>query len=214
MDAEQFRKFQEFQQFQEFQRYREETGQLPPAPKPPLWKRALRSKLVRKLVVLLILLIAAYWAYQHYFGKNDSDNAIEAGGGGRTKTNFVFSDNPMAMVRQLYDNVAQNIVVDACNRFTDDARQKFTADLGAPSCELAVTTLNSKLTNKHKYSLPRPGSNFTIPPGAKTIEISSCDLRVEGGPRIGVFVLSEIELGQWIITGHRNEPDPCPAGAR
>src|SRR5207302_7504697 len=72
LDADQQRQFEEFRKFQEFQRYREETGQLPPAPKKPLWQRLLRSKLLRALVILLLIILGLAWAYQHYFGRKDS----------------------------------------------------------------------------------------------------------------------------------------------
>ncbi|WP_406640501.1 hypothetical protein [Amycolatopsis sp. WGS_07] len=41
--------------------------------------------------------------------------------------------------------------------------------------------------------------------------IDSCTFKVSGGPALGVFQVTKVDKGQWLITGHTTGPDKCPA---
>ena len=205
IDPEAVRQFQQFQQFQELMRQQGDTPLLPPSRK-PLWRRAIGSKSVRRLVLLLIVVLGLYWAYQHYFGTNDDLPASETGGH-TFKDRTLLQTRPNQSVRMVYQRVAENVPDVACGQFTDEASRQFAADVNAPDCPAAVAALHTQVTGrKNDYAEPTFPSEVRNPPrDASVVEISSCRLEVTGGPRLGWFKVEKVERDQWIITQHRQE---------
>jgi hypothetical protein len=212
-DPEQYRQFEQFQQFQQFLKFQETQGGLPPAaapPKEPLWKRILRSWLVRKVLSLVLLAVLLLWAYDYFFGKpaDDGLGAQGAAGPGQLIDPGRTADNPRALIDGLYRNTSSgmrpNFARNACLLLTPEARVIFARDLDAPDCEAAVRNLDGKVGVLRVMPSIDPASKGPI-------EISSCeDLRLAPGTRgLGKLTLSRLGDG-WIISGHAPEPDPCP----
>jgi hypothetical protein len=244
IDPEQLRQFQEFQRFQEYQRFQAAQtgapGQPPgppalppghdappalppgqtiyvkPAPK-PVWQIILSSKLVRWLVMLLILLLLANYAYNRWFGGGDDpgDRAVDSGG---NKGNVIAPTNAYGLqgtVGIFYKHVSQGSAPQACNLFADDgrARNKFTAAFNAPDCEAAIRSLKAKVLNVGDYEQVYFPDTMLKEPLTPTTEISSCkDLVVKGGPRLGSFVLTKQVNNTWIISDYTAEPADCVTG--
>lgn len=231
LDAEQLRQFQQFQQFQDFLRYNEAQqqsgGTLVPAapqeprrPKLPRWLRRLGGKILGWVIVLVLLLLAMNWAYDHYFGTDsDEDKPAAETGGGTYKTNDILSDLPHEAVRQVYDAIAQEDprtglppVPQACGRFSAPTQQQFAENLGYADCQQAVLALHENVVDVNDYA-ESMSSSVSRPVTGETIRIDSCDFEITGGPALGVFTVTQVELGQWLITGHEQGPRRCPAPA-
>ncbi|GAA3002848.1 hypothetical protein [Actinokineospora diospyrosa] len=219
-DDEQWRQFQEFQRFQDFQRGQAD-GTLPPPPRAkrrPLWLRVLLAKWFRRLVYLLLVLLALTWAYQHFFGGPDEDLPASQTGGGKTTRTVLFATTPKEAVRAFYDNIAQNIPDDACTRFeTQQVEDQFARHFNAPDCRTAVQRLNAEVGTANEYAEPRfPLAMDFTPRTDGTIVVSSCEMEVYDGPRLGRFTVKVIPGSrgdQWTISRHDDEPNPCPAKA-
>jgi hypothetical protein len=204
------RQFQQFQQFQELMR--QQGGALvpllPPARK-PLWRRILGSRLVRRLVLLLIVVLGLYFAYDYYFGSDNDNRPASETGGGLYHTNHILKDDPYDAVRQVYQRVADNTPAFACGVFTDEAAQQFAEHFNAADCPAAVAKLNAEVDtapgSKNAYAEPDFQGKLGQKPNESPITISSCELGVSAGPRLGVFTVSRVEKEQWIITGHQRE---------
>jgi len=206
LDPEAVRQFQQFQQFQELMRQQGDTALLPPPPPKPLWRKALASKALRRLAVLLIVVLGLYFAYQHYFGTPDDLPASETGGHTFTDRTML-QTRPNQSVRMVYQRVAENVPDVACGQFTDEAARQFAADAGAADCPAAVAALHAQVTGrKNDYAEPTFPEEWRNPPSNATVlEISSCKLEVTGGPRLGWFRVEKTVRDQWIITQHRQE---------
>jgi hypothetical protein len=194
------------------------ASQEPRGPKVPRWLRRLGGKVLSWLIFLLLLLLALNWAYDHYFGTDsDEDKPAAATGGGTYRTNDILSDLPYEAVRQVYDAIAQEDprtglppVPQACGRFSAATQQTFAENLGYADCEQAVLALHEDVVDVNDYAESMP-SSVSEPVTGKTIRIESCDFEITGGPALGVFTVSQVELGQWLITGHEQGPRRCPA---
>ncbi|WP_116051584.1 hypothetical protein [Amycolatopsis palatopharyngis] len=189
----------------------------PRRPKLPRWLRRLGVKVLGWVIVLIILALAVNWAYDHLFGTGDEDLPASMTGGGTYKTNDLLSDLPYEAVRQVYDAIAQEDprtgeppVPAACGRFAEAVRQTFAANLGYADCRQAVLALHTEVTDINDYAESIP-STVSEPVTGETVRIDSCDFEVAGGPALGVFTVSQVELGQWLITGHEQGPRKCPA---
>lgn len=143
--------------------------------------------------------------------KSSEDLAREGGGG--YHTNHILPTDPYAAFTAVYNGIAQNQPDNVCRRMREDAQSAFAADENAPTCTAAAAALTRQVTNNNDYveSTERP-LGAKIP--STTITIDSCDFEIAGGPALGVFTLSKVELGQWLITGHSPGPARCPARAR
>jgi hypothetical protein len=232
---DQVRQFQEFQRFQNLMREQAEKGFPPgnpppgllqpwgpPPPRPSLAKRLLKSavsKIVTGLVVLGILVLAGYFAIDYFFGENLDDHpTAKDTGGGKTTDNLILDTNPYETVRKIYHHIANGengVPEQVCLRFQDRG-VKFAADMGYTDCTDAVRGLAAQVTNADAYAESMPSYTTTKVPGEK-IRISSCEDNVrggiQGGPPLGAFTVEKIQGskgGQWIITGHENEPS-CTA---
>ncbi|SEB29949.1 hypothetical protein SAMN04489727_0240 [Amycolatopsis tolypomycina] len=177
----------------------------------PRWLAWLGKKVIAWVLAFIFVVVAGTWLYNHFFpndsGKTSAQIAQE--GGGTYHTNHILSTSPYEAVRSVYDAVAQNLVPQGCGRMREDVQQKFAQDLGYADCQVAVHELNRQVKSKNDYaesmpsyvSEPIPGDSFTI---------SSCRFGIRGGPALGAFTVQKVEKSQWLITGHTNEPTPCP----
>jgi hypothetical protein len=183
----------------------------PPRPKAPRWLKRLAGKVLGWAIALLLIGLALNWTYHHFFPSSADDNRPAAEtGGGKYHTNHVFSTSPYEAVRMVYQKIGQGQVQDACGRFDEPIQQRFAADLGYGDCQLAVLGLQAKVTRTNDYAESIPSSISEPIPG-DTFTISSCSFGIHGGPPLGAFTVTMKDQGQWLITGHTNEPDPCPA---
>ncbi|MFI5584036.1 hypothetical protein ACIA5G_03315 [Amycolatopsis sp. NPDC051758] len=189
---------------------------------PPRWVKWLGKKVIAWVLAIVILGLAGTWLYNHFFpndaGKTSAQLAQE--GGGKYHTNHVFSTNPYEAVRFVYHNVAQGRVDDACGRFQNegqrdvqtqfaqDIAQTFRQNVAQTDCKKAIEFLTTQVTNKNDYAESLPSSISEPLPG-DTVTIDSCNYAVSGGPALGVFTVSKVEKGQWLITGHAIGPAKC-----
>ncbi|WP_141134706.1 hypothetical protein [Haloechinothrix alba] len=232
LDPEQLRQFQQFQQFQRFQELQRQRGaeapqhstDVPPPPvpygyypyppRPPLWRRLL-NRFVRRLIYVAValvgLIIAFNVAFDYVFGSSDDDDRpAEETGGGTYETNPILPTSPREAVRMVYQNIAQGRADLACGRFGDDVQPRFARNMGAADCQAAVESLHQAVTSRNNYAEPTFPRDVDPAPEADTVRISSCEMRVRDGPELGMFTVSRVEQGQWLITDHDPEPDPCP----
>lgn len=225
IDPEAVRQFQQFQQFQELMRQQGGAPLVLPPARKPLWRKALGSGAVRWPVkvlavvgiVLLVLGLVAYFAYQHFFGSEDKNLPASMVGGKSYENRTILAESPHEAVRKVYHRVADNSPDFACGQFTTAAAQQFKNDFDfqAGSCEDAVRELNARIDKSQKgykntwadyqgLPLDLDGVNLKSPPDSVTsVEISSCEVTVS--PKLGWFKVQKVERGQWIITEHRRE---------
>ncbi|HVW44136.1 MAG TPA: hypothetical protein VHC18_22570 [Amycolatopsis sp.] len=190
----------------------------PPPPRPkitvPRWVKRLGGKILSALIILIVLVIAGKLAYNHFFPSNNDDNRPAAEtGGGTYHTNKILSTQPYEAVRTVYDAIGQkdpnpeNMVAKACGRFREDIQQKFAQDMGYPDCRQAVLALHPQVTNVNDYLESIFPKQYD--PDAPSITVDSCDFTISGGPALGVFTVTKVEKGQWLITGHEPGPKTC-----
>ncbi|MEU0530393.1 hypothetical protein [Amycolatopsis tolypomycina] len=188
----------------------------------PKWVTWLGKKVLAWVLAFILLAVAGTWLYNHFFpndsGKTSAQLAQE--GGGKYHTNHVFSTNPYEAVRMVYHNIAQGRVDDACGRFQNegqrdvqtqfaqDIAQTFRQNAAQADCKKAVEFLATQVTNKNDYAESLPSSVSEPLPG-DTVTIDSCTFPITGGPALGVFTVSKVEKGQWLITGHAIGPARC-----
>lgn len=235
---EQFQQFQRFQQFQEFQRSQAQQGtdlvpgqQYQPVPAPtqtlvpqpqpqrrrvPGWLQWIGKKVLGWLILLILMAGALTWAYNHFFQSEDPQTPEEQAqmGGGRLEDNTILpTSSPYETVRRLYSDIALDVPKDACTRFDADnrTRETFARHLGYGTCIEAAEALTGQVetgkTNAYAESIyPQPYDRM-----AEQITIDSCDFAIEGGPALGTFTVSRVANNQWLITGHKDGPEKCPA---
>jgi hypothetical protein len=237
LDARQLRQFQQFQQFQDFLRYQEaqQSGQLVPtqqgtppvppappsggqlqvaAPPPPPTPRIRMPRFVKRalgtvlsaLLFLAVLGIAGKLLYNHFFPSQDNNRPASENGGGTYHTNKILSTEPYEAVRKVYQQIAQGRPDLACEYFDDPTRQKFAIDLGGTDCAQAAGKV--RVTNVNGYAESLPSYLSTQPQDTK-ITVNSCDFPISGGPALGVFTVTKVANGQWLITGHEWGPTTC-----
>lgn len=238
LDEEQLRQFQQFQQFQDYLKFTEaqkqgivpsqpaqpvpqQYGQPPvppppgeltraPRPRAPRWLRRLGGKVIAWLIAILLIAIAGTIVYRQIFPSDEGKTSgqIAAEGGGKYRTNHVFSTSPYEAVRFVFHNVAQGRVDDACGRFQENIQTTFALDVGYQDCRLAVEGLHAQVTRKNDYAESLP-SYTSEPVTGTTLTIDSCKYPIKGGPALGTFTVSQVEKGQWLITGHAPGPKTC-----
>lgn len=151
------------------------------------------------------------WGYNHYFGGSDDENLPAAvTGGQKYHATEILSTQPHEAVRTVYDAIAQNLPEQGCGRFAEPTQQRFAEDMGYPDCRQAIIGLNAQVKGVNDYAEPIFPPDAMAPPLESTTTISSCEMQVMGGPRLGEFSLARTDKGQWLITGHSREPQPCP----
>jgi len=184
----------------------------------PKWVTWLGKKVIAWALAIVILGLAATWLYNHFFpndsGKSSAQLAQE--GGGKYHTNHVFSKNPYEAVRFVYQDIAQGSVDDACGRFAYDAakgvdiQSKFAQDLGQNDCRQAVLAVHSQVQPKDRNDYAESVPSYVSDPlPGDVVTNDSCSFSITGGPALGVFTVSKVELGQWLITGHAPGPAKC-----
>ncbi|MFD2422243.1 hypothetical protein [Amycolatopsis pigmentata] len=236
----QFQQFQQFQDYLRFTEAQRQNGGLvpsqgaPPVPPPtgpplapppglpsprrkitaPRWAKRLAGKLLSALLLLIVLAIAGKLVYNYFFPSQDDNRPASETGGGTYHANKILSTQPYEAVRTVYDAIAQrdpnpeDMVARACGRFREDVQQKFAADTGYPDCRQSVLSLHTQVSDVNGYaeSIPSYVSGQT----GDTVTIDSCSFPISGGPALGVFVVSKVDKGQWLITGHERGPTTCP----
>jgi hypothetical protein len=197
---------------------RQQLARIEKVTNPPTWQKILRNKWLHRAIWLVIIVALASWGVpkliQHYFGGNDqaaagSGAALHPGeiqGSGRLET------NPKDAVAAVYHIIAESPPDTACLEFSVPARAQFATDLHAPTCLQAVRTIHAGLNaaGVDAYSFVEVPDAALVQQGA-TATISSCAMGVDAGPRLGLFTLTQDGQQEWRITGHSNEPNPCPA---
>ncbi|WP_197320615.1 hypothetical protein [Saccharomonospora sp. NB11] len=200
----------------------------PPSPQPPpatsrvpRWLQWLGKKVIGWLVFFLLLALFANWAFNQLFGSDNGGTDTEAAarmGGGTYHTRELLAKQPHEAVRRVYDSIAQEdprtnrpLIAEACGHFDNEngIQQRFAENTGHTDCRAAVLALHEQVTHVNDYAesiFPR-----WYDPDATTVRIDSCDFAVKGGPALGVFEVSQVEMGQWLITGHQPGPTTCPA---
>jgi hypothetical protein len=188
----------------------------------PRWLKRLGGKVLGWVIVLLLIAIAATWAYRHFFpsdaGKSSAQIAAE--GGGTYHTNQILTTaSPYESVRRVYDGIAQHgpgqrsMVDHVCGLFDQAGQQQFAADLGYPTCAAAVPGIHDKM-DKSPGSVDAYAESIDKhsgwPPG-DTVQVNSCAFTITGGPALGDFAVKQVEKGQWLIVGHSRGPSTCTA---
>ncbi|WP_016698056.1 hypothetical protein [Actinoalloteichus spitiensis] len=112
---------------------------------------------------------------------------------------------PEATVRELYGLVAENRSREACQLLVGRANDAFRANHRAMYCHLAVEELAGQVTDPDAYSDPGFPSEHRDPPAGGETSISSCQLEVVGGPRLGTLDLAEQPDGRWLVVDHHAE---------
>ncbi len=231
-DDEEYRQYQEFLEFQKFREWQRnqggdaarssftgETKRPREAQARPVWKRLLRLlryKTVRRLLYLLVALLFAWWLL-HYLLGDIMDNGASTGPGGGVpgKQDFstapIPSADPATAVGGVYNYVAYNSAGDACALFNEAGRQAFANSYGAPSCEAAVQKIHADVADPVQYPNIKIGRDAETTAGTNS-SVSSCELDVHGGPRLGRFHLTQNAKGGWLISGHEHEPPDCLTG--
>jgi hypothetical protein len=222
----QFEQFRQFQQFQDFQRYAQtEEGQraiggggavgfpYPQPPQRPAWQRFLRSKVFRKLIYALVIVLVLVWGYNHYFGVTDDNDPQGAAGPGSVQEPGRLSPSPQQAVIALYKLLAQGGAEEACTLvFDQQGGLAFAQDFGQPTCQAAITALAAQVTDdamgRNAYAAPKVTDDAMTLSGTSAI-VSSCKLNVKGGPALGKLLLTE-NGGGWVISGHESETCPSP----
>ena len=234
---QQFQQFQDYLRFTEAQRQNGQLvpGQSgPPAPPPggpvqvtappqlpaprpriraPRWAKRLAGKLLSAFLFLLVLLIAGKLAYDYFFPSQDDNRPASETGGGTYHTNKILSTQPYEAVRTVYDAIAQkdpnpeDMATRACGRFREDIQQKFATDMGFADCRQAVFALHAQVTDINAYAESIP--SYVSDQGGDTVRVDSCSFSISGGPALGVFVVTKVEKGQWLVTGHEPGPATC-----
>ncbi|SFW46781.1 hypothetical protein [Amycolatopsis australiensis] len=187
----------------------------------PKWLSWLGKKVIAWVLAIVILGVAATWLYNHFFpndsGKSSAQLAQE--GGGTYHTNHVFSKSPYEAVRMVYQDIAQGSVEDACGRFAYDAgkygdiQTKFAQDLGQNDCRQAVQAIHAQVQPKDRNDYAESVPSYVSEPlPGDVVTIDSCSFPITGGPALGVFTVTKVEMGQWLITRHAPGPAKC-AGA-
>ncbi|WET80242.1 hypothetical protein P3102_03040 [Amycolatopsis sp. QT-25] len=185
-------------------------------PRAPRWLRRLGGKLLAWVIVILLICIGATIAYRQIFPSDTGEDTATfvQGGGGKHHTNQVLSTNPWEAVRAIYDTIGKPYppgtrVEKVCLSMSEQAQAQFARDLGYPDCATAVPALNAKVTDITPYIYAVRPMSSVVP--RQNLTIHSCWYNIRGGPLLGSFTLQEVEMGQWLITGHANSPEPCPA---
>jgi hypothetical protein len=186
---------------------------LPPGKpsRPPIWLIILRTKLVRRLITLGLVFLALYIAYQHFFGTDTSNpDALHPGA---IQGSHRLAPDPQDAAAAVYHVIAETPPDTACLEFSNAGAIQFAHDLGTTTCKQAVNKIHGQLdgTALNAYSEVGVPESAQKNLSATTAEISSCGMELSAGPRLGVFIVTEDQFNEWQITGHRTEPDPCPA---
>lgn len=172
---------------------------------PPLWKKVLRSHWLHRLIVLIIVIVLASWAYNHFFGSsgNEGQPVVPKAPPGQQGGLNAAPGRPDRTVQNLYASIATK--GDAtCNLFTKSGKRDFARDFHARDCAGAVDKLRKRVTDSNSYAILR-FQDAVVATTATTATISSCRADVSGGPSLGAFTLTKQPTGGWYVSAHRRE---------
>jgi hypothetical protein len=194
---------------------RQQLSRIERVTNPPTWQKILRNKWLHRLVWLVVIIVLALYGVpklvHHYFGGNTEPGGAAALHPGEIQGSGRLATNPKDGVAAVYHIVAETPPDQACLEFSVAARAAFAQDLGAPTCLQAVRDVHAKLDTSgiNAYSFVQIPDSALVQSGTSA-EVSSCAMVLDSGPRLGLFTLTEDSSDEWLITGHSNEPDPCP----
>jgi hypothetical protein len=236
-----FQEFQRFQDYQRFTQG--QPGNLPaPAPhhhelathladmrqqlariekvtNPPTWQKVLRNKWLHRLAWLIVLIVLATWGVptliHHYFGSSQTNNPAALHPGSVPGSGKLYN-NPKDAVAEFYHVIEGGPPgnVTACEVLTNTGQAAFARDLGVATCADAIQEVFGKLGTDGQAAY----SQVSVPDSAvlqtgNTAQVSSCGMQINTDPRLGLFLLTQNPTGDWQVTGHRSEPNPCPAAS-
>ncbi|WIV58814.1 hypothetical protein [Amycolatopsis nalaikhensis] len=181
----------------------------------PRWAKWLGRKVIAWVLAIVILGVAGTWLYNHFFpsDKGEDTSTFVEHGGGKYHTNQTLPTDPFQAVRAIYDSIgkpdAEKSKIDrVCLSMSEQAQAQFARDLGYADCATAVPALSAQVKDMNTYIYAV--HNISGMPYGDTVTIHSCWFDIQGGPRLGSFALTKVEMGQWLITGHTPEPTACP----
>ncbi|WP_431877545.1 hypothetical protein [Amycolatopsis sacchari] len=180
----------------------------------PRFVKRILASVLSALIFLAVLGVAGKLLYDHFFPPQDDDRPASETGGGTYHANKILSTQPYEAVRTVYDAIAQkdpnpeSMVARACGRFREDIQQTFAEDMGYPDCRQAVLALHAQVTKVNDYAESIP--SYVSGQQGDVLTIDSCQFTISGGPALGVFTVTRVEKGQWLITGHAPGPRTCP----
>lgn len=201
---------------------REQLTRIERVTNPPWWRKLLRSRLAFWAGFLVVLLIFGLWGVpaivHHYFGGGTATPGGPQGALPAQKSQSgELPKSPKDTVAGLYYNIAQNesdptggFAPVACFRFNASAGAAFARQFGANTCQAAIATLSSQVTDATDYAQPDLSELPEPANGVTTDTIDSCSFTVTGGPNLGVFTLTQQVDGGWEITGYTAPPATCP----
>jgi hypothetical protein len=194
---------------------RQQLARIERVTNPPTWQKILGNKWLHRLAWLVVIVALAVWGVpmliNHYFGGNDNPSGPEALHPGTIQGSGRLEKNPKDAVAAVYHIIAESPPDTACLEFTTAAAAQFAQDMHAANCTQAVRTIHAGLgaDGQNAYSFVVVPDSAVITQG-NTAQVSSCDMEVDAGPRLGLFIATETQDQEWQITGHRNEPMPGP----
>lgn len=217
---EEFRQYQQFLQFQKFREWQESQGGdvavRPPsspaeAPEKPWWKKALgllRSKLVRRLVYLLVVLLLLNWAYDHYFGSGDSGSDSSGSGQPPVRPVPQKAPTPEDALYDLHNLLRGDDPAQACGLFDAAGQNGFAVGHQAPDCATAARQVHDQITDGSAYANPKPGPDAVVVNGPEAV-VHGCRVQVRGGPQLGSLKLTRQPDGGWAISGYAFQSSTC-----
>lgn len=180
---------------------------------PPLWRKLLRSRLIRWPIIAVLLAVLATWGVpvliQHYLGHDDTNPGSTSKGTAAERHEYV--PTAKEAVQNVYRRIGSN-ESNVCLSFNDQAQQQFAASVGVSGCVQAVATLHGQVTDASSYgSLNDPDLSSLDEPTSGQPFTSACFRTVSGGPKLGVFILTHDDQAHgWLITGYA-PPSSCPS---
>jgi hypothetical protein len=109
--------------------------------------------------------------------------------------------DPYLAVSYVYRAIANGSAT-GCALFSPTAAQQFAENFGAPDCPSAIDKLHTRVTSAIDYA--STGQRSPEVYLGDTMTISSCEIKPEGGPALGRFILQRTN-DKWYITGHEME---------
>ncbi|WP_019852774.1 hypothetical protein [Actinopolyspora mortivallis] len=212
-DEEAFREYQQFLEFRRFQEWQRRYGEVSPggdgtgghSRQRPWYRRVLRVlrfRFVRRLLYLLVLVLVLTYLYHGMFGGGGRQAPPGASGGGSgQRGSAVLQTSPRGAVVAVYDLLAGDSPTDVCLLFTPSAAEQFARVHEARDCAGAARKLHGRITDRYAYKNPDLARDAARIVGDRA-SLSSCALRVSGGPRLGEFGMSRQPSGGWKIDGY------------
>jgi hypothetical protein len=197
---------EEHQEFREFRRYRELERARHDR---PALDRFLNGRFFRRVSALVLTLAFLTGGYEYLFGDDGEDDWAQFGPGPKAAPGRL-AESPATAMYALYNGISKSVdPKPLCFLFDDRGASEFARSNHVPSCEEAVRLFYGK-TDRDPRSFLTPGKGS--PRGVAEISSCAADLK-PGTARLGRFLFTEPLPGEWLISGHSPEPDPCPRAA-